>query len=339
MKKIAKLGVLMIPFINNFIILDFYIYPKIYNDSGYGMVFYFIVGLVLTCLLSTIVRNYSFNPIRIIRKNKIVKSFFLFYLIIMIILGLSFSSVALTSIFYLYETPFKFVIMLLVISLFMLNIKITTLVNVSAILALVGIPLIFYNTISHLYMIDFNSISYISSNLEIVDVGLICFIILDTFMYSLIIPYFQERTKQGLTIGTIFYFIFEGVEALILVLMLGTSLKEYYGFGYFLYSIEPVTGIIGNFDFVYIFMISFSAIFKLSFSINVIKLFYYEKKKIVFSLVYPIITITSYFICKYFYLVDDYIYYILLGIAFFLVSILIYLRRVDHGYSEANSIS
>ena len=60
----------------------------------------------------------------------------------MIILGLVFSSVALSSIFYINETPSKFITILLVVSLFMLNIKVTTLINTAAILAIVGIPFI-----------------------------------------------------------------------------------------------------------------------------------------------------------------------------------------------------
>lgn len=34
MKKIANLGVYLIPFLNNFIILDFYIYPELYEKQA-----------------------------------------------------------------------------------------------------------------------------------------------------------------------------------------------------------------------------------------------------------------------------------------------------------------
>ena len=64
MKKIANLGVYLIPFLNNFIILDFYIYPKLYEKSGYGIVYYFLLGSILSFILGFLVSNYSFNPIR-----------------------------------------------------------------------------------------------------------------------------------------------------------------------------------------------------------------------------------------------------------------------------------
>ena len=38
MKKIANLGVYLIPFLNNFIILDFYIYPELYEKTGYAAI-------------------------------------------------------------------------------------------------------------------------------------------------------------------------------------------------------------------------------------------------------------------------------------------------------------
>ena len=61
-------------------------------------------------------------------------------------------------------------------------------------------------------------------------------------MYSMLITYYKDKSKKKLVSGTIIYFVIEGVEALILVLMLGNSLQGYYGFGYFLYSIEPLSG-------------------------------------------------------------------------------------------------
>ena len=51
MKKIANLGVYLIPFLNNFIILDFYIYPELYEKTGYGMVYYFLLGSILSFIL------------------------------------------------------------------------------------------------------------------------------------------------------------------------------------------------------------------------------------------------------------------------------------------------
>lgn len=339
MKKIANLGVCLIPFLNNFIILDFYIYPRLYEKSSYGMVYYFLLGSVLSFIFGFLVSNFSFNPIRFLRRKKVIKFIFSFYLVIMIILGLVFSSVALSSIFYINETPFKFVVLLLVISLFMLNIKITTLINTAAILAIVGIPLIGYNTISHFYLVDINSLYYIKPGFDISNVALMVFICLDTFIYSMLMPYYKKENKKKLVIGTIVYFIIEGLEALILVLMLGNSLQGYYGFGYFLYSIEPLSGLIGNFDFVYIFLISLSAIFKLSFSCNIIKLFYFEKSKYVMPIVLSIVGTCSFFITKYYYVIDDYIVFLLTIIGTLLFIFLIYLRRVQNEYKRAYSIT
>lgn len=339
MKKIANLGVGLIPFLNNFIILDFYIYPRLYKNAGYGMVFYFLIGMLASMLLGFLVSSYLFNPIRYLRKKRIFKAIFTIYLIIMIVLGLTFSSVALSSIFYINETPFKFVVILLVVSLFMLNIKITTLVNTAAILALVGIPLIFYNSISHFYLVDISSVYYIKPSFNINDIGLIFFICLDTFIYAMIMPYFKVQCKKVLILSTMFYFLIEGLEAIVLVLMLGNSLQGYYGFGYFLYSIEPVSGLIGNFDFVYIFLISLSSIFKLSFSCNLIKLFYFEKSKYLMPFILSIVSILSFISTKYFYMIDDYISYLLLGIGAVLFVFLIYLRRIQGEYRKSYYIT
>lgn len=339
MKKIANLGVYLIPFLNNFIILDFYIYPELYEKTGYGMVYYFLLGSILSFILGFLVSNYSFNPIRFLRKKTVIKFILSIYLVIMIILGLVFSAVALSSIFYINETPSKFITILLVVSLFMLNIKVTTLINTAAILAIVGIPFICYNIISHFYLVELNSFYYIKPNIEFSNVALIFFICLDTFMYSMLITYYKDKSKKKLVSGTIIYFVIEGVEALILVLMLGNSLQGYYGFGYFLYSIEPLSGLIGNFDFVYIFLISLSAIFKLSFSCNIIKLFYFEKSKYVMPFVLSIVGICSFFITKYYYVIDDYIFYMLAIIGVLLFAFLVYLSRVQNEYKRAYSIT
>ena len=220
MKKIANLGVYLIPFLNNFIILDFYIYPELYEKTGYGMVYYFLLGSILSFILGFLVSNYSFNPIRFLRKKTVIKFILSIYLVIMIILGLVFSAVALSSIFYINETPSKFITILLVVSLFMLNIKVTTLINTAAILAIVGIPFICYNIISHFYLVELNSFYYIKPNIEFSNVALIFFICLDTFMYSMLITYYKDKSKKKLVSGTIIYFVIEGVEALILVLSL-----------------------------------------------------------------------------------------------------------------------
>ena len=73
MKKIANLGVCLIPFLNNFIILDFYIYPRLYEKSSYGMVYYFLLGSVLSFIFGFLVSNFSFNPIRFLRRKKVIK--------------------------------------------------------------------------------------------------------------------------------------------------------------------------------------------------------------------------------------------------------------------------
>lgn len=339
MKKIANLGISLIPFLNNFIILDFYFYPKFYSDAGYGMFFYFILGMLFSFLLGLITTNFIYNPIRFIRKKKILKLLFAIYLLIMIALGLSFSSVALSSIFYINETPLKFIIILLVISGFMLNIKVTTLINTAAIMATIGIPLILYNTISHFYLIDIGSILYVRPSFNIIDIALIIFVCLDTFIYTLLIPYFKKMNKRLLVSGTIIYFMIEGLEALALVLMLGNSLQGYYGFGYFLYSIEPLSGLIGNFDFVYIFMIALSTIFKLSFSFNVLKLLYYEKKQYTIPISYLVVAIASFYISKFYYQIDEYIAYALIGISAFLLMFLLYLRRIQNEYIKSRSLA
>ena len=339
MRKISSLATGLIPFLNNFIILDFFIYPMLYKSSGYGIVYYFPLASFISFTIGLLVSNFSFNPIRSIRKNEIMRLILAIYLVIMIILGLSFFSVALSSIFYINETPFKFIFMILVISLFMLNIKITTLINTATILALVGIPRIFYNTISHFYLVDFGSIYYLKPSLSIANIALMAFICLDTFMYSLLMPYFKRENKKILTISVISYFIFEGFAALILVLMLGKSLEGYYGFGYFLYSVEPLSGLIDNFDFVYIFLISLSAIFKLSFSLNIIKLLYFEKKKYVVPLVFIIVALCSCLMAKYYYLVDNYLSYLLIVLAFILLGFLLKLRRMQNEYIKAYSLS
>lgn len=327
-RRISNIAVLFLSLLNNFVILDFYFYPILYKTSGYSMPIYFIICIIISLIFSIFIPNKSYNLIRNIKKRKYLKLLLTIYLIIVMILTLTFSSVSLASIFYTNDNSLKFLILFLIMSYFLSSFKLQILINCAFILSLVGLPIICYNLISHISLVDISSLYYFNiTNIRISKIIMLIFIILDSYLYILFIPFFETANKKYLIIGNILYFIIELIESLTLVLMLGTSLQDYYGFGYFMYSIEPISGLVGNFDFVYIFMIVLSSILKISLSMILIKFLYFKKFNRIIWFIYPILFIFGYILIKNYYVIDDYLYlliYLLIGI---LIIIFIFIRR------------
>lgn len=328
-RRISNIAVLFLSLLNNFVILDFYFYPILYKASGYSMPIYFIICIIISFLFSFFIPNKSCNLIRRLKDKKYIKLLLTIYLMTVMILTLTFSSVSLASIFYTNDNSLKFLILFLIMSNFLLSFKLQILINCAFILSLVGLPIICYNLVSHISLIDLSSIYYFNiTDIKISKIIMLLFIILDSYLYSLFIPYFENSTKRNLILGNILYFVIELIESLTLVLMLGNSLQNYYGFGYFMYSIEPISGLVGNFDFVYIFMIVLSSILKISLSLMLIKFLYFKKFKRMLFYIYPILFILSYIVIQYYYSIDNFLYiliYILIGI---LIIIFISIRRV-----------
>lgn len=293
------------------------------------MPIYFIICILISLITSIFIPNKSCNLLRTIKDKNYFKVLLTIYLLAVIILTLTFSSVSLASIFYANDSSLKFLILFLIMAYFLSSFQLQTLINCAFILSLVGLPIMCYNLISHISLIDISSIYYINIiDIKISKIIMLLFVILDSYLYILFIPFFETTSKKYLIIGNILYFILELIESLTLVLMLGNSLQNYYGFGYFMYSIEPISGLMGNFDFVYIFMIVLSTLLKISLSMILIKFLYFKNFKRILYFIYPVLFILSYILIKYYYIIDNYLYLLIYLLISILIIIFISIRRV-----------
>lgn len=337
MNKISSVAGIVIVFLNNFILLDFYCYPILYESSGYSLPFYFILAAILTTVLFFLTPKIEFNPIKNVRRTKVLKILLTIYLLAVATLGVSFASVALSSIFYEGRTFIPFLVMIIVGSVFFYNVKIPIIINTAFIFFIGAIFFLTFNTLRYANFIDFDTILQFSpSNMTLKGIIMMIFIVLDSYLYILIIPMLKHRGKKVIIIGTLLYFLMELVESSCLLMMLGLSLNKFYGFGYFLYSIEPIAGVIGNFDFVYIYLITVSAIVKTVICLNMIKLFYFEKKKIVMPLTVLFVLVCGYLMSYYYYIIDDKLYIIIFGISIIPIMFIVYLWRWYFENKRAN---
>lgn len=328
MNKISSIAGIIIVFLNNFILLDFYCYPILYESSGYSLPFYFILAAALTVLLYFLTPKITFNPIKNVRKTKFLKVLLSLYLVIVATIGVCFASVALSSIFYEGMTFLPFLVMIVIGSVFFLNVKIPIIINTSFIFFMGAIFFLTFNTIRYANFLDFDSFFLFKpNNMTLKGIVMMVFIVLDSYLYILIIPLLRHRGKKIIIIGSLLYFFMELIESSCLLMMLGLSLNQFYGFGYFLYSIEPIAGVIGNFDFVYIYLITVSAVVKTVICLNMIKLFNYENKKIILPLVSIFILVVGYFLAYYYYIIDDKLYIIIFGMVLIPIIFGIYLWR------------
>ena len=340
MNKISSAAGIVIVFLNNFILLDFYCYPILYENSGYSLPFYFVLAALLTIIIYLLTPKITFNPIKKVRQTKVLRIIMTLYLLIVATIGVCFASVALSSIFYEGRSFLPFLIMLVIGSLFFLNVKIPIIINTSFIFFIGTIFFLIFNTLRHINFMDFDTILLFKpNNMTIKGIIMMIFIVLDSYLYILIIPMLKHRGKKVIIIGTLLYFLMELVESSCLLMILGLSLNKFYGFGYFLYSIEPIAGIIGNFDFVYIYLITVSAIVKTVICLNMIKLFNFEKIKVVMPIVVSFLLIGGYFLSYYYYIIDDKLYIIIFGIIIIPIVFIIYLWRWYFENKRANRSS
>lgn len=290
--------------------------------------------IAMTLILYIIIPKPNKNLLRLIRKSIIFKSFLVMYLFIDVILVMTISSDSLSRFFYQGYPPQLFGIILLIFIVLISKYNIISIINSSYLFFVVVIPLILFNFFSHYDLFDISELRLANKddvNLKLI--VLLLYLTLNNMTYFLFSSYVKGNIKFIIFIPLLVCVIYQTIESLALVSLFGDSLIMYDGVGFLTYNIEPSSTFIGNFDFVYIYTITASAIFKIVISVKLVEILY-KRGKLLKTIFVTLAFIVVFIATKY---ISDYSKYIEIAIyvmVFLLITFILFMWRSKFGKSN-----
>lgn len=332
--KITKVALFFNVLFNCFIITDYYVSQQLYRSAPNSFYIYYLLGALLTLILSFILPKKS-NIIRRLRNGKFLKYLLIIYLGISFVFTTNIFSSSLSSYFFYGYPPFIFIIIILCFAYLSSRYKVRSGLNASFPMIIIAIPLILYNLLGNRQIYDFTQLRLSNfSSLKISYFPVFIFLILDSFLYILILPFSNAKTNKTIVFSTGLFFLLEAIESLIIVSIVGDSLVEYKGIGFFLYSLESLSGYIGNFDFIYIFLITLFQVVKLVFIIKIIELLLINKKDKASKPIFIALAIISILLSFVFYDIEKYYNYFIYIMIIILIPFYIGIRSEHNGRNK-----
>lgn len=271
MTKLSKVGFFLFVLNFNYLWLRIIVFNYFYNNFGnmgliYGLILTAIV-LVLICVIPKKIINTDF-------KNSYNKSIFKylygFIIFIETVVGLSIVVYMLHKIF-ISDSNYLILLSLLCLCIgFISNNQVKDIMEISTLFSIIGYGLFFISLI-YFPSIDYSLLLPIKYDNPIV---LILFSLM-IFGDNLKILINKENIKINkwlFVIPIIIAILLFCLEYFILIGNAGTIIfKDIYWVGFICLSLEQVTKYIGNFDFIYIYLILVCSIFKFSLNMNLFR--------------------------------------------------------------------
>lgn len=326
MRKASKACLFFFIFIYNYIFLRTTLFYSLYNYTKEFGFFIIIILLFLLLFIFLLIPSdfYNFNFYRKINKSK-VKYLVSVFSILRGILGVGISSYILSTLFYKDVFFFFFIISSSILIYFLSLFKPSNLIEISWIFGFM--LLILYLLYFHkLIPLEFS----INGGFSYLIIPIIIVFILDNFLCLLSNKDNLEFSKLPIILGILISIILFLIEYGLLVFTSGTKLFQNNPFvGFIALRIAPVSRFYGSFDYIYIFSIGITSIFKLSFYQSLINS--KKKYKVIISTIIMILAIGAYYLIK-----NNYIFYeysiIIVGILSLII--IIYMIGVYYGFKK-----
>lgn len=325
---------------NNYIIINYFFVPTFYEKIGSSFFYLYLFMFVISLILFFILPKRNANLLRMVRKNKFAKWLVTIYLVLSSSYLILITSLSLGYNFYQNYSPLIFILALIMAVILIMRFRIEKIVNSALIFFLILFVMIIYTLACDLVLIDFSEIKLIGFNKEMfLGLPLMLILILDNYILALIRLKEEKSSFKVIVLANMFLFFFASVEGLMLVLFFGDTLRGFKGIGYLLYNLNPTFFVLENFDFLYIYSLTLSALFKVLVSFKLIESCHIEKKTFgKFFLITSTLALSllTYFFGVYLFQYQVYFLYLLL---FILVIYFITLWRIACDKHQRNNRS
>ncbi|MGM9969054.1 MAG: hypothetical protein ACI35S_01515 [Anaeroplasma sp.] len=263
-KSISKISLFSFIVLYNYTILRLFIFSDFYNNYGLSGLIPVLMALasitIVYIFLPKKIYNYDFYQSFINSKFKYIFRPILF---LRAFLGLFYSSYLLMSMFF----PSKFLLIyigFLIVSLLISRDKPSDIIEIATLFGILGLFLYFLVFLSFIN-IDFSLISF-QYGIKIDSIFLIIAFILDNLIYFLADKEKLKLNKMVVILAVFFSFLLFGFEFVLLVLTCGDVLFANDPFvGFILLTIQTVSRYLGNFKYIYAYLIIITGVFKFSF--------------------------------------------------------------------------
>lgn len=260
---------------NNYIVFKFFLNQKIYQLYGHmGYIFIIILMIISFLLMLTFNDKRLNNVYSVVNNNKIVRLLLNIHFSISSIITLTLSARILVMNFFPSDNVIFFIVPLILVSIYMTKIKTVGVINIITIPALfyfiffivtniVNITLKDYSLLLPFKMIEFPSF-------EIIIISL--FTLFDNYLFYTCGNDLKKPFKRKYVfLANLLFLVFELVELINITALAGNNfLYDYEFIGFLSYSVMQTFKYIGDFQFIYIYLITLFTLFKINFNHSMI---------------------------------------------------------------------
>ncbi|MGM9970821.1 MAG: hypothetical protein ACI35W_00230 [Anaeroplasmataceae bacterium] len=271
---------------HNYIIFKYYFMKNIYQVYGHMSYLFIIFVIVFSFLVSLSLNNSKVNNItNLVKRKWYIKYTLVLYLIISNIIVGTMSIRILQNNFFSSYKILPFIITLFITVFFISNIKAVGSINILTIPA--SIYFIFF-IITNIVNIDIKDFSLLLP-FEMIDIPPINLIIasillvIDNYIFYFLGSDFNKPFKASkVFLANLIWLSMVLIELINMTVLAGESfLYDYPYIGFLSYSVQQTFKYIGNFDFIYIYLITMFSTFKLTLNNTIMKSLISNKHSIV----------------------------------------------------------
>lgn len=305
---------------HNYILFKFFLIRNIYDKYGNMSYLYIIILMLITFLICLSINRKKANGIyNLVMKKWYIKYPLIVYFVISnILVGIMAIRIIEGNFFNNYNV-LLFVATLFFSTFIMSKIKTTGIINILTIpacfyfLFFLITNIINYDIKDYTLLLPFEYIKVPS--LKIITTSI--FLIIDNCIFFLL----RKDAKEDLSPRTLFFAIFIWLSLVLVEVINITALAGYnylYGYeyiGFLSYAVQQTFKYIGNFEFVYIYLITMFSVFKITFNITLMK----ELNNKISSIMFVIIPLAVYILLlNYELFIKNVMFFIVLGFICFI---------------------